>query len=371
MKVLLLGDASNYHFALSQGLARLGHDVTVASNGSRWMGTSRNIDLSRRPGRAGGAWLWLKLRTLLASDLRGYDAVNISNPVFLELKPHRVRAIFDGLKRDNGAVFLTMLGTDTPYVEMCLDPRSPLAYNEWRAYGKPTPYATAHGREMSDWLGPELAAHCRHVYENIDGAVSALYEYHLAALRALPSEKAAYGGIPIDIPPMPSSPTAAGGPVRIMCACHKGREAEKGVDLMLPALRQLERTHPGKVAVDLVQNVPLAQFRSMLAQCHIVVDQLYSYSPSTTPLMAMAMGKTVVSGGEPAYYDFIGEADNRPIVNPDPADPGALAALLSPLIERPERLNETRQANRAFAIKHNSADTVAARFADFWERRMP
>ena len=47
MKILLLGDASNYHAALAHGLRSLGHSVTLASAGSAWMDTSRDIDISR------------------------------------------------------------------------------------------------------------------------------------------------------------------------------------------------------------------------------------------------------------------------------------------------------------------------------------
>ena len=54
MKILLIGDASNYHACLGDALRRLGHDVTVASSGSRWMHTHRDIDLARPlPGKAG------------------------------------------------------------------------------------------------------------------------------------------------------------------------------------------------------------------------------------------------------------------------------------------------------------------------------
>lgn len=37
MKILLLGEASNLHWTLSEGLRSLGHKVTVISNGSVWM----------------------------------------------------------------------------------------------------------------------------------------------------------------------------------------------------------------------------------------------------------------------------------------------------------------------------------------------
>ena len=36
MKVLLLGEYSNVHWTLAQGLRALGHSVTVASDGDSW-----------------------------------------------------------------------------------------------------------------------------------------------------------------------------------------------------------------------------------------------------------------------------------------------------------------------------------------------
>jgi CO dehydrogenase/acetyl-CoA synthase alpha subunit len=36
MKILLLGEYSNLHVALAEGLRQLGHPVTVISNGKKW-----------------------------------------------------------------------------------------------------------------------------------------------------------------------------------------------------------------------------------------------------------------------------------------------------------------------------------------------
>lgn len=137
MKILLLGDASNYHHTLSIGLSRAYHDVTVASNGSTWMHTSRDIDLSRHRSKPGGALLWAKLNTILSARLKGYDVVQIHNPIFLDLRPERVKVIFDRLRRHNGAVCLTMLGTDSPFVDMCMGPESPLKYSEFSSFRYP------------------------------------------------------------------------------------------------------------------------------------------------------------------------------------------------------------------------------------------
>lgn len=370
MKILLLGDASNYHRTLSKGLAVAGHDVTVASAGSGWMDTARDIDLSRRQGRIGGALLWLRLNTVLSADLKGYDVVQIHNPVFVNLRPPRVRALFDRLRRDNGKVFLTQLGTDTQYVDMCLSDDCPLRYSEFMAAGAPTPYAVKHQDVVADWIGDELRDHCRYIYDNIDGVVSALYEYHLSCLRVLPPDMVAYGGIPVDMSAANVTKIPDNGKLRVMVACHKGREDEKGIDRILPVVKRVAEACAGSVALDLVQDVPFSQFTRILESSHVVVDQLYSYTPATTALMAMAAGKVVVSGGEEEYYDFISEKELRPIVNADPLDVDGLYLRLQRIIEDRALVQGLSEQGRRFVAKHNDVDVVAERFIKFWEGRM-
>lgn len=47
MKILLLGEYSSLHSTLADGLRLLGHEVTVASDGCKWMENERDINLSR------------------------------------------------------------------------------------------------------------------------------------------------------------------------------------------------------------------------------------------------------------------------------------------------------------------------------------
>ena len=54
MKILLLGEYSNVHATLAEGLRTLGHQVTVASNGDFWKNYPRDINLDRKPGKIGG-----------------------------------------------------------------------------------------------------------------------------------------------------------------------------------------------------------------------------------------------------------------------------------------------------------------------------
>lgn len=370
MKVLLIGDASNCHWNLAQGLRQAGHEVTVASHGSRWMDTRRNIDISRRPGKLGGAILWLKLNTVLRSDLRGYDVVQISNPIFLDLRPEKNRFLLERLKRDNGALFLTMLGTDSQYVSLCRS--HVLRYNEWFIQGKPTPYALQHSERLKAWESPLLMDHTRYVYDVVDGVLPVLYEYYKICEQFIESSRLAYMGLPIDLSSVERKPIDNAGPLRIMAACHQGREVEKGFDLMMPALRQFQASNPDRVILDFVQNVPFEQFQKLLDQAHIIVDQLYSYTPATTALMAMARGKVVVSGGEPEYYDFIGENKlaPKPIINAHPLHIESLQSQLQTLLDHRERMTQMAENGIKIVEKDNSMDVVTKRAVNFWTSKL-
>lgn len=368
MKILFLGDSSNYHNSVAKAMAAMGHDVTVASSGSKWMQTDRDIDLGRRPGLWGGFKLWSKMHYLCNGLFKGYDIVQLHDPVFVELRPHRLRPLLEKLKRNNGKIFLTSLANDTPYVRMCLRPDGPLAYNEFRVSGHPTDYAQEHPEIEHNWTHPPLSEYTEFLHENVDGCVTALYEYHMAMSGVFPPEKIAYAGIPIEMPKEIKSPNIDDGPIRIMAACHRGREMEKGFDKLLEAINRAIAKTQGKAVVDVVQNVPFLQFQEILNRAHIVVDQLYSYTPATTALMAMARGKAVVSGGEEDYYRFIGEKEMRPIINPDPRDMSAFEDNLVRIVDDKSVLMDLMRQGPAFVEKHNSAELVARRMLSFWEK---
>lgn len=364
LRILLMGDASNYHRCLATGLRRMGHEVTVASNGSRWMDTSRDIDISRRPGRINGLLYWLDLwrRRRLFS---GYDIVQLCGPCFIEQRPARISQFLDYLKRNNGSVFMTALGTDCHYMDMCLAPDSPLRYSDWAVYGTPTPYACSN-REA--WGSAELRDHTRHVYDSVDGIATALYEYDLSVRRHSGDTPVVYTGIPVDTASIEyPGPLSVSGPVRLFLGAHAARMAEKGTDRLLEAARTVVDRHPGLCVLDHVYNLPYDRYLSRMRMGHVILDQLYSYTPATNALLAMAMGIPVVSGGESEYYDFIGEHELRPVINVLPDD-GHIVSTLEQLVLNPGMLTGLSAQGREFVIRHNDVDVVAARFVKLWQQ---
>lgn len=368
MRILLIGDYSNYHRCLAGALRRLGHDVTVVSSGDK-INTERDIDTARRlPGKLGGIELWFRLCTTLAPKLKDYDIVQINSPIFVHLRPHRVRQLFDRLKRNNKAVYLSAMGTDTTTIDLCTDPSMPLRYNEWMINGQPSPLYNVDYKRIEAWRNPPLSTHCDYIYSNIDGAITALYEYSLACSRVLPDDKIGYAGIPIDtetITPIEINPHPD--KVKLFLGMKTPRMLEKGTDRILAAAKKTVELHPDKCQLEIVEDLPYVEYLERMKNAHIVLDQLYSFTPATNALLSMAYGIPTGSGAEPEYYDFIGEYENRPIINLVPDDE-QLFMTIEDFVLHPERIAEIGRRSREFVVKHNDSITVAQRFIDFWNK---
>ena len=373
LRILLLGDASNYHATLATGLRALGHDVTVISNGSKWQKTSRDIDISRRPGKIGGAIHWWNMRFRLRSAMSGYDIVQITNPFFTELRPHRLRAIFDNLRTDNRAVFMAALGTDPFYVKECLNPSSPIRYSEWRTEdNQPGPLAIANPDLIQRWTNQMMLDHASYIYQNVDGVTTALWEYHVQVSNILPPDKYAYIGLPIDLqaiakPEITINPGVE--PVNIFLGRHSYRQPEKGTDMLEKAARTVVQRYPDAARLEIVEDKPYNEYCRLLESAHILLDQAYSFTPATNALIAMAMGKNVVSGAEPEFYDFIGEQNLRPIINASP-HLDLMIETLDKIVSAPHSIEARGHDSRRFVEKHHDCTIVARRAVDFWKRRL-
>ena len=111
MKILLLGEYSNVHWTLALGLRKLGHKVTVVSNGDFWKNYPRDISLVRKERAFDGMRYYLKLLSVLPF-LRGYDIVQLINPMFLELKAERILPIYRYLRKHNKRMVMGAFGMD-------------------------------------------------------------------------------------------------------------------------------------------------------------------------------------------------------------------------------------------------------------------
>lgn len=369
MKILLLGDYSNYHACLGDALRSLGHEVTVASDGGGFMKTAASLPLHRPlPGPAGGALLYARM--LADRRLRGYDVVSLIAPSFVTLRPSHLRSVYKSLRRHNGKIFLGSVGTDKAIMDFLTADECPLRYNEYMVAGKPYKPNESVLHENALWQVGDIAAWCEELYDSVDGITTALYEYHLAMQRRVSNDKLAYTGIPIDlqsIRPLERK-IAADGRVKLFLGIKSNRHIFKGTDRIERAATRLAKELPDKCELLTVRDVPYQEYIKTIRQADMVLDQLYSYTPATNALLAMAAGQATLSGGEPEYYDFIGEKELRPIINSFPDDE-ELYNVLRNCIEHPEIVVKAAGEGRRFVEKYNDSLLVTRRHLDFWESR--
>lgn len=362
MKILFFGDYSNLHACLAGELRRRGHDVTVISDGGRYMDTAHDILLDRNPGRLGSVRYLYRLFSLIGS-LRGYDVVQLINPHFLSLKPNRIRYFFDILRRDNGSVFLTLAGNEYNFVEKCMH-TDMFRFSEFRVGDDSTEFESATHRGAM-WADSALRPFSDYVYSRIDGAMSVLPEYDMAA-RPILGDRLKFTNIPVDLSMLPFRPLEVDGKVRFFIGIRKGMEVQKGTLRLWEMVEEIRKEYPGKCEVTHVSNLPLREYLERMGESHIVLDQLYSYSPGTNGFQAMALGRVAATGAQLEYYSYIGET-RRPLIALSPLDMEGTRSLLRSLVLDPSPLAGMGREGREIVERDNDVRVVAGKFESHWK----
>ena len=377
MKILLMGEYSNVHATLAEGLRKLGHEVTVLSNGDFWKNYPRDIDLVRKPGKLGGIMYMMKLYTNV-HKLRGYDIVQLINTMFLELKAERIFPIYQYLRKHNKKIILGGFGMDYYWVSVCCKDK-PLRYSDFNIGDELRTNADAL-KERKDWLGTEKGRLNQMIAEDCDGIITGLYEYWACYQPGFPQKttfipfpikpKLITSGngnsytnaenhqvIPLDIPKK----------VKLFIGINKSRSEYKGTDIMLKAAQAIAKKYPDKTELRIAENIPFAEYVKMMNGSDAILDQLYSYTPSMNPLEAMARGIICIGGGEPENYKIIHEDKLRPIINVLP-NYESVYQELEHLVLHPELVPLLKQQSIEYINKHHDYIKVAKRYEAFYQK---
>lgn len=363
MKILLLGEYSNVHATLAEGLRALGHNVLVASDGDGWKNYPRDIDFSR-PKKANHfslakyyISLWRKF-----FSFRGYDIVQIINPVFLPLKAERIMPFYRYLRRHNKKVVLGAFGMDYYYIKACLGCKI-FRYSDFN-FGPKVRHYPLGDAFIRDWYKGEKGRLCKTIAHDCDKIVAGLYEYFASYQPEFP-DKTVFVPFPIRVrqtlPEKVQSDT-----VTFFVGIQKGKEEYKGTDIMLRALKRLESEMPERCRVEIAESLPFEEYRRCLRGSDVLIDQLYSYTPAMNALEAMSQGIVVVSGGEPENYVILGEVDLKPVVNVLPSEDDVYEKLCH-IALHPEELLKRRREGLEYIRRHHDMQKVAERYAEIYE----
>ncbi|PXV68130.1 glycosyltransferase involved in cell wall biosynthesis [Dysgonomonas alginatilytica] len=363
MKILLLGEYSNLHWTLAQGLRALGHSVVVASNGDRFKNYRRDIDISRKSYNSIDT---LKYTYLLSKNFRqfkGFDVVQIINPLFLDLKPHKNLLAFNHLKKYNGKVFMGAFGNDAYWLKACLD-KETFRYSEFDIPNR-ADYLDSAKEIIRVWTDKDKVDVNREIAERSDGIIACLYEYFVSYKPQF-EKKLTYIPAPINTSEIIFTQRGKDqSKVRFFIGIQKQRNEIKGTDILYKCLQEVQSKYPNECIIHKAESVPYDKYIAMRDQSDVLLDQLYSYTPGMNALTAMAQGLLAVGGGEPEMYNLLNEKDNHPIINVLPSEEDIFNKLENLILNR-EQIPQQSINSRLFVEQHHDYIKIAQQYLDTW-----
>lgn len=364
MKILLIGEYSNVHTTLADGLRYLGHMVTVVSNGDFWKNYPRDIDVSRGNGRLSGCKLMIKIMSLLPR-LRGYDIVQLINPMYFELKAKSIAPLYHYLRKHNGKMVLGAFGMDYYWVHENIL-RKPLRYSDFNI-GDNLRDDSEATRYINDWMGTDKEILNKRIAEDCDAIVAGLYEYWAIYHPVFP-KKTTFIPFPIK-QKKPNIEKEYQYPIRLFIGINRQRDRYKGTDIMLRAAQAIATKYHDKVKLCVAENLPFDEYVEELRHADVLLDQLYSYTPAMNALEAMSQGIVVVGGGEPENYAILNEKELRPIINVEPSYDSVYSQLES-LVLHPEYLPTLKRQGVEYIARHHDYVKVARQYEELYNSLM-
>jgi hypothetical protein len=299
------------------------------------------------------------------TKFRGYDVVQVINPVFLELKAEHILPYYKYLRRYNKSVFMGAFGMDRYWVAAGINCKT-FRYSDFNL-GEKERFCKDNEQWINEWIyGPKGDLNTR-IARDCDGIISGLYEYD-ASYRPFFKDKLQFIPFPIDTGSIQPKLPHPGKKIQFFIGIQKSRSVYKGTDIMLRALQRVAEKYPDRCEIIRVESIPFLAYQDLMNHSDVLLDQLYSYTPAMNALLAMAKGLIVVSGGEPENYEILGEKELRPIINVQPTEESVYHEL-EQLVLHPERLTQLSKDSVTYIKKHHDHIKVAQQYVDFWTHR--
>ncbi len=367
MKILFIGEFSNVHFHLKQGLELLGHEVLLVTNDGGWRKYYSDVQLTRRSNSLGDGIKYIFSLIRILPKLKGFDVVQINNPAnFFQLKAERNLKLYHYLKKRNKKVFLAAYSTDYFWVKACVDDKI-FRYSEYVVNGALLDNEN-NRNEINIWKNWDKKNANIEVAKSCDGIIACLYEYY-AAYKADFPQKTTFIPLPIHVANFNETPkTFHPDKVKFFIGIQKNKNQLKGTDVMLRALERVKAKYPEQVEIVKAISVPYHEYEKMMNDSDVLLDQLYSYTPAMNALLAMAKGIVVVGGGEPENYEILNEQKLRPIINVLPNEEDVFEKLEWLVLNRAE-IPRLSAESKAYIWKHHWYLKVAQQYADYWQEQ--
>lgn len=359
MKILLLGEYSGVHTILKSALVKLGHEVTLASDGDSFKNFEREIDM-----KGYGKNLYTRTLSRITAEykavnkIKGYDVVQIINPlIFSQFTPER--AFFKKIKSNNGKVFLTALGDDFYY---------------WKAFRdgkfKFTPLTNFLKYDMkatrSNWEYGRLKTLSQYLAKEVNAVIPCAYTYYLSYKDLQDVSHTEVVPFPIDLDIFYNNQFEIkyGSKLNFFHGVQSKRMGFKGTAYIQEAMKKIIARYSEWMAYSEVENVPFNEYTSILNNSDIILDQTNGYEPAMNALISMAKGKVVMGGCKQEWMDFLG-IDYEPLVDIAP-DPENIYKKAEEMILNRDKVNQISVNARRFVNEFHDSKIIAKKFLETW-----
>jgi hypothetical protein len=358
LRILLLGEYSNYFNNLAHGLRALDHDVVLANNGDLFKNFKRDIDLSGiSKNLITNTFIRIIRENIAINKMKGFDIVQIINPNVFAAIANNIY-LYKRIFKQNDQVFLSAVGDDYYWWKAYRDnkfSKSPhLGFLE-DANKKEAHWETFNGLKIANKF---LANNCKAI---IPGSISYQIPYknlkNCAPVILQPIEITSENHMPIDHTKLDI--------INVYHGAQLGRYSFKGtpaIDIALDNLSKLNRKDLNIIRTD---SLPFDEYLKTISKTHILIDQTNFIEPTMNALTSMLQGKVVLGGCEPIFAEYH-NLKEKPLVNITD-DPASIENAIIDLLDNREKMNQISTAARAYVLgKHDSID-IAKQFVACWK----
>ena len=376
MKILLVGEYSRLHNSLQEGLRALGHQVILISTGDYFKKYPSDIIIQRSFDKGLARKLKIAIYVLFKFDitswhmtkqffktsekLKGFDVVQLINesPFGASVKDEIKMISF--LKQNNKKLFLLSCGTDYLSVKHQL--------SNANSYSIVSPYkdgsiAKIAFKNILKYTTPPFKKLHQYVFKNIDGVIASDYDYHMPL-----AGNSKYLGLipnPINTSKLSVFELDTKGPIVIFMGINRTNYHSKGISYFEKAIAIIQQKFPKEVHIEIVENLPYAQYIEKYNNAHIILDQVFAYDQGYNALEAMAKAKVVFTGAESGFMEHY-KLDSPVAINALPKV-DSLVLALEDLIKNPEKIKEIGMAAQNFVTQHHNYKKVAQLYLDTWK----
>lgn len=375
MRILLVGEYSNLHNSLKQGLEKCGHEVLLLGSGDAFK--KFPVDINVRGKYAQDLFFPNALRQVIfrgssydiafvetywrakkaLQNLGDFDVIQLINEYPFKTPYFFERKLIKQLRKMTKKLVILGCGDDYLYLKNRDKlPDHPIdALRGKHEFPWSARYLTEKHKDFHQWI-----------FKQKDLLITTDLDYHtIYKEENLPDY---FGMIPnpvnLDVlAPVPFP--AIADKIVIFHGINKSNYYKKGNDLFEKALKQIKQEFEEKVEVITAESLPYMEYIEKYDAAHIVLDQAYAIDQGYNALEAMAKGKVVFTGAGEAFCDFYNLPKNSVAIHTIP-NAEKITDDLQKLLRNPQKLVEISKNAREFVQQYHNYEEIAERYVGAW-----